>query len=413
MPKRTIPLARLTVGMYIVGVDLSWFQTPFLRHKFMIRDEKEIAAFRKAGISEVVVDTSMGLDPDAVKTASAQKVTDHSAQAVVPATETVPNENVERPSARALAAHFSEARQQRQEWINRTNALFERTRATDIVELTEVQQIVDGVLDSILERQAACLAVLGLRQPDPTLQEHGLTVCTLSLVLGKVLGLAEPMMHQLGMGALLHDIGLSKLPRNIIKRPKAMSPAQQALYRTHMEQGTMILEKSGLKEPVVLSIAKGHHESEKLDQGSTATVELTDVVRLVNVIDHYDELITGQTGLTPMSSNQALTQLYQRFRAHPDWLVMVSSLIRIIGVYPLYSLVSLTSGEIGVVGAITPGKAHLPYLYICRDEQKRSCVPPTPVDLVQEPEGGRRIQDVQDPAVVEVDIEQVLKQVAA
>ena len=413
MPKRTIPLARLTVGMYIVGVDRSWFQTPFLRHKFMIRDEKEIAALRKAGISEVVVDSSMGLDPEAVKTAPVQSAADQPPQTTIPATETGPDENAQRPSARALATHFSEAKQQRLEWMDRTNALFERTRATDTLELKEVRQIVDGVLDSILERQAACLAVLGLRQPDPTLHEHGLTVCTLSLVLGKALGLDDAMMRQLGMGALLHDIGLSKLPRNIIKRPKIMAPAQQALYQTHAKQGAVILEKSGSKEPVVLSIASGHHESEKWEQCSAGSSDWADVVRLVNVIDHYDELITGQTGLTPMSSNQALTQLYQRFRAHPDWLVMVSSLIRIIGVYPLYSLVSLNSGEVGVVGAITPGKAHLPYLYICRDERKRPCVPPRPVDLVEEPEGGRRIQDVQDPSVAGVDVEQVLKQVAA
>lgn len=407
--------------MYLTGIDRSWLYTPFLRHRFLIKEEKEIIALLKAGVAEVIIDTDLGLDPDT-------PTPDQNAQErepPAPAHQTSPavephiqqSKPASPPAVRLspahLAGHFSAAKQQRLDWMNRTNALFEKTRATDVVEVGEVRQIVENIMESLLERQAACLAVLGSRQPDATLQEHGLNVCTLSLVLGKALDLPETHLRQLGMGALLHDIGLTKLPQNIIKRPRAMAPAQQALYRTHSDLGVGLLQTSGATEPDVVSIVKGHHQFDNAPQASSTTAGGTDLVKLVSVIDQYDELITGQTGLTPMSSNQALTQLYQHFRAHPDWLPLVSSLIRVIGVYPLYSIVSLSSGEIGVVGAITPGKAHLPYLYICRDQHKRPCVPPTPVDMIQEPEGGRRIKEVQDPVQVGIDVELILKQVAA
>jgi hypothetical protein len=134
---------------------------------------------------------------------------------------------------------------------------------------------------------------------------------------------------------------------------------------------------------------------------------------LVGIIDQYDELVTGQTGLTPMSSNQALTQLYQRYRADEALSQVVSHLIRAIGVYPLYSVVSLSSGELAVVGAITPGKAHLPLLYVCRDESGKTCFPPVPLNLIHEPEGGRTIRDVRNADREGLDVEAVLRQVAA
>ena len=62
MAQRTIPLARLIIGMYLIGVDRSWLQTPFLRHKFKIKDQMEIEALRHAGVAEVTIDIEQGLD---------------------------------------------------------------------------------------------------------------------------------------------------------------------------------------------------------------------------------------------------------------------------------------------------------------------------------------------------------------
>jgi Domain of unknown function (DUF3391)/HD domain len=413
--QRTIPLTRLTVGMYLIGVDRSWLQTPFLRHKFKIKDQSEIEALRRAGITEVTIDTGLGLD-----------VVDHESSPVELA-ETIriePPALVDaiaplaatplRPSAMILAENFSKARQRRAEWVKRLDNLYEQTRRTGLVEYDVACQLTDEIIGDILDRQAACYAVLGLRQPDPTIHEHGLSVCTLSLILGQALNFPRERLQQLGVGGLLHDIGLTRLPRNIVKRPKTMPPAQQALYESHTTQGGAILEKSGSSDQAVLAIVNGHHNLiAQVGQTGATLAAHQESIRLVGVIDQYDELVTGQTGFTPMSSNQALSQLYQRYRTNEELSNGVSYLIRALGVYPLYSVVALSSGELAVVGAITPGKAHLPLLYICRDQSGRPCSPPVPLDLVREPEGGRTICDVRDAHRDGLDVEGVLRQVTA
>ena len=132
MTQRTIPLTRLTVGMYLIGVDRSWLQTPFFRHKFRIKDQSEIEALRRAGITEVTIDTGLGLD-----------VVDHESSPV----ELVETIRIEPPaladfiaplaatpslpSAMILADDFSKARQRRAEWVKRLDSLYEQTRRTD------------------------------------------------------------------------------------------------------------------------------------------------------------------------------------------------------------------------------------------------------------------------------------------
>ncbi|TKB73311.1 MAG: DUF3391 domain-containing protein [Nitrospira sp.] len=415
MAQRTIPLTRLIVGMYLIGVDRSWLQTPFLRHKFKIKVQSEIEALRRAGITEVTIDTEQGLDVvdlEPSRSALVETVLVESPSPFHPAASSGAPSLL--PSAVMLAENLSKAKQRRGEFVNRLNDLFEQTRQTRLVQYDAACQFTDEVIGDILDAQAACYAVLGLRQPDPTLHEHGLTVCTLSVMLGQALKYSRKQLQQLGTGGLLHDIGLTCLPRNIVKRSSTMSPAQQALYESHTTQGGTILEKSGSCDQAVLAIVRGHHnltmQTEQTGEMSAAHHEAT---RLIGIIDQYDELVTGQTGLTPMSSNQALTQLYQRHRADEALSRVVSYLIRAIGVYPLYSVVALSSGELAVVGAIAPGKAHLPLLYICRDQSGKTCFPPVPLDLVHEPEGGRTIRDVRSAVREGLDVEAVLRQVAA
>ena len=415
MAQRTIPLTRLVVGMYLIGVNRSWLQTPFLRHKFKIKDQSEIEALRRAGITEVTIDTEQGLDVVDHEPSRSTLVETVLVESPTPIQPIAPFAATSSLSpAMMLAENFSKARQRRAEWVNRLNSLFEQTRMTGLVDYDAASQLIDETIGDILDRQAACYAVLGLRQPDPTIHEHGLTVSTLSVILGQALNYPRERLQQLGIGGLLHDIGLTRLPRNIVKRPKTMPPAQQALYESHTTQGGAILEKSGSSDQAVLAIVKGHHNlAAQIEQTGEISAAHQESARLIGIIDQYDELVTGQTGLTPMSSNQALTQLYQRYRADEALSQVVSYLIRAIGVYPLYSVVALSSGELAVVGAITPGKAHLPLLYICRNQSGETCFPPISLDLVHEPEGGRTIRDVRNADREGLDVEAVLRQVAA
>ena len=62
MAKKPIPIASVKVGMYLCGIDRSWMDTPFLRHRFLIRSSSDLTELRQCGIQEITIDTDRGLD---------------------------------------------------------------------------------------------------------------------------------------------------------------------------------------------------------------------------------------------------------------------------------------------------------------------------------------------------------------
>lgn len=62
MAKKRLPIASVKVGMYLCGIDRSWMDTPFLRHRFLIRSPSDLTELRQCGIKEITIDTDRGLD---------------------------------------------------------------------------------------------------------------------------------------------------------------------------------------------------------------------------------------------------------------------------------------------------------------------------------------------------------------
>ena len=60
--RKRISLEQLRVGMYVAGIDCSWFRTPFLKHRFLISTEEQIERLRRSNARAVEIDPSKGLD---------------------------------------------------------------------------------------------------------------------------------------------------------------------------------------------------------------------------------------------------------------------------------------------------------------------------------------------------------------
>ncbi|KJR41357.1 metal dependent phosphohydrolase [Candidatus Magnetoovum chiemensis] len=65
--RKKIQINELNIGMYVDGIDKSWFNTPFLRHQFLVKDEKQIQKLKASGITKVYIDTEKS-SADSLKT---------------------------------------------------------------------------------------------------------------------------------------------------------------------------------------------------------------------------------------------------------------------------------------------------------------------------------------------------------
>jgi HD-GYP domain-containing protein (c-di-GMP phosphodiesterase class II) len=233
--KKRIAIQDLRPGMYIAGMDQSWFQTPFLRHKWLVKREDEITLLRSYGIQDVFIDTEKGCNvieaPHIQETVNPQDVSSDDTPSP-PGLNLGPNpEDIE--SARALRA----------EAISTLDLFFSQIEAPSPQHLMEVRGVVSTLLDGLLEHQAAMVSLIQMRRFDASLATHGVDTAVLSMAVGQENACAPSHLKLLGLAALVHDIGQLRLPLNLLRKVQPYSPQDHRLIQVHCDMGEAMLNQ--------------------------------------------------------------------------------------------------------------------------------------------------------------------------
>ena len=348
--RKRVSVAQLKPGVYVVDLDRSWFQTRFYFHRRLIKDAKDIEALKKHGIREVVIDTARGADvaaplahplPETVAAVPSEE-----APAAEPETRPVsPAEIALRPLTQELEA----ARTIHAEAMAEAQKIFDGVASGSPVNSPAAQKVVTDLLGSITRSPEANLLLTQMRRFQNDLFTHAVNVCVLCLVIGTL----EEFKNEiavLGLGALLHDVGKTRLPRNLIRRRELYSESERKLLEQHPKIGAALLETSENIPNLTHRIVVEHHE--RIDglgyPFGTEGSQISPLSQIVAITDAYDEMLTGRK-LAPLQPLEVLRQLYMQGNAGAFDRSLVERIIRCLGVYPAGSLVELNTGERGIV----------------------------------------------------------------
>jgi putative nucleotidyltransferase with HDIG domain len=457
----TITIDQLKPGMFIVGMDQPWFRTPFLFHKRLIRNTSDIDQLRQCGIREVRIDPSQGLDVEpapsgdispasntqdtaaapqpypAGKTASTEQAPQGHACEEVRATQPQspgtqkdtpplnkreatatpqPNHSVQQPSpvppvTQENAPRTSNAREQTaaaqetyREAACTMERMFEELEAGVVPRPATLRTVVGNVLSRVLEDGASMLSLLSLQQMkrfDRTLASHALDVCTLSLIVAQDYGVAEGDLEALGAGALLHDIGYVRLPRNLYRRSHDLTEQERTLMQQHPALGLAILQDAQEDRDEVVRIVAGHHEC---SDGSGFPHKLTGnslsvLAQLVGLVDAYDGMVSRRGGRPAMLPHDAIRQLFRLGDTGQYAKDLIRAMIGSLGVYPIGSLVLLNTAERAVVVGMSHRQRLKPVVKVITGPHGESYPTPIRIDLGAQTAGNseRTIKKALDP----------------
>jgi putative nucleotidyltransferase with HDIG domain len=189
---------------------------------------------------------------------------------------------------------------------------------------------------------------------------HAISVMTLALLLAKRLGEPEDVLHTIGAGALLHDVGMGRLDHSLVRNP-ARNRFEEVTFQSHCALGHAELRAIGqIVPPRVLDVVLRHHEREdgKGYPAGLAGDAIPKSARIVALADRFDELTNPPDAARAMSPFEALASMWTRERAGFNE-VLLQHFIRAMGIYPPGTLVQLSDGRIGVVIAAAPETARL------------------------------------------------------
>jgi HD-GYP domain-containing protein (c-di-GMP phosphodiesterase class II) len=279
-------------------------------------------------------------------------------------------------------------------------------RATSV---KKVKRAVQMIVDQVLNNETSLMGLTTIRDYDEYTFQHSVNVCIFAVALGKKLGLSKLQLYDLGMAALMHDIGKARIPVEILNKTSGLDDREWRVMQAHPWFGALTLfSLRGYDEIPYRSILVAHEHHMKTDlTGYPKAVrprELGIFSRIVAVADGFDAATTRRSYQTiPIEPDEVLREMWENPRRGYDP-VLVKALINLIGVYPVGTCVILDTLDIAIVAAPNPEGVHLnrPIVRIAIDSDGAVLPPPGPqVDLAeQDPAGGfrRSIVKVTNPA---------------
>jgi putative nucleotidyltransferase with HDIG domain len=366
----------LQKGMYVSELDRPWLETPFLFQGFRITNNDELEQIARL-CDFVFVDSEKSTVPIPVPTIGAnqgaRRAKEQDTSRFVKPAEPYQSEfDDELPVARDIH-HLA---------LETTSSLFNDARIGRNLKVEETRRVVTRIVDSVLRNPDALVLLACLGNKQDSLATHAMTVCTLSLCFGRYLGFDKTTLMELGMGALFHDIGKTKLPDNLLSNSDDLSDEDRSLLQSHTQIGTMIMKKlDGLSETVI-AIARDHHERADGSgyPGQRVNAELCISTRIVSLVDTYDSITSGLNGREKIGLDTALKHIYS-WRERLFDPLLVEKFIQCIGIYPIGSTVELRSGHVGIVISSQPDARLFPRVMLVLDAKGEPVDRPTMMNL--------------------------------
>ena len=248
-----------------------------------------------------------------------------------------------------------------------TQQAFEDTAAGKPIDAVTVRDLVQLLIYKVARSNAALGQILAVKQYENLTYCHSVNVAMLSLLLGKQVGLDEPATAALVEAALLHDIGKTRIPLEIVKKPGALDKRERKLIEAHTTFGAEILMQTQGLRPLTPIVALEHHRGLK----GTGYPDLGDAVphpmsQIVSVADIY-EAITGARSYQDPTPPEHACLILARLAGDKLNTGLVKAFVNAITFFPLGSLVRTSRDELGVVVRTNRGDPLHPVLTLVAD----------------------------------------------
>ncbi len=391
MAATPIAVEELRVGMYI-QLDGGWLSHPFPLSSFRIAGPEQIRTLRGLGLGlgrvrwvpeKSVLAPASAETPDGVAPNAADADADADADAAAGTAAADRPAGVASEAAQPPAAALSSAERaalSRADWLaaqresarvcerqygeasNAWRGAMEALAARPQEACSTSRLLAQAMLDKMLAAEDVGIRLVS-GGGDRT-AAHALNVTVISLLIGRALGLDGDELADLGVGALMHDVGKQDVAERYRHGEDSFNSSEMAAYRDHVVKGMVQGRRMGLA-PGAMAVLAQHHEHA---DGSGFPTQIGGDrmamgARIVAIVDRYDQLCNPGSSAPAMTPHQAVAMLFAQGRQCYDSTVL-NTFIRLMGVYPAGSLVQLTDDRYAMVVGVNSSRPLKPRVLV-------------------------------------------------
>ena len=269
------------------------------------------------------------------------------------------------------------------------------------VNLKKIKRVVQGIVDQILIEETSLLGLTTIRDYDEYTFTHSVNVCIFSVALGRRLGLGKRQLYDLGLAALFHDVGKSRVPVDVLNKVEQLTDNDWRYIAAHPWMGLLTLfQLRGQQElPYrAMTVAYEHHMKCDLT-GYPKNVRprtISIFSKVVAVADGFDAATSRRSYQTdPLSPAAVLAGMRDNPRRGFDS-VVVKAFINLLGIYPVGTLVVLDTFELAIVHSANPNPEAVsrPIVRVVSDERGNIAYPGRNVDLTEQDADGAYLRTI-------------------
>jgi HD-GYP domain-containing protein (c-di-GMP phosphodiesterase class II) len=306
---------------------------------------------------------------------------------------------VEAPGAAGLALPGEEeqraaAKRTYERSVAVSRELFQGTRLGRSANVTDVRHAVEDIVDAVLNHEASLGGLSTLKDYDDYSFTHSVNVCIFCVAIGRRLGLTKTQLYDLGLAALVHDIGMSRIPHEILTKGASLTEDERASMEAHTWLGALTafrLRDFGEIPYQAMIVAYEHHM--KPDGTGYPRPkrprEPSIFSKIIAVAAAFDAATNTRSYSAASPPDEVLRELWEdRSLGHDP--VVVKALINLLGIYPVGTLVILDTYELGLVHSANSDAAfvHRPIVRLLCDANGLWLSPAPLVDLAEtDPDG--------------------------
>ena len=281
-----------------------------------------------------------------------------------------------------------------------TKDLLEGSRIGQSPRLKNMRQAVRGIVDQVLNNEVASVGLTTLNDFDRYSFAHTVNVCIFSVAIGRRLGLNKNRLFDLGMAALLHDVGKSRLPLDLVMKEGVLTEEEFESIKSHTWLGALHAYRfRDYGEIPYRGMITAYEHHMTMDLSGYPKVlrsrRLSVFSKIVGLAAAFDAATSTRGYSTAKSPDVALREL----REDPDRSydpVLVKALINLLGIYPVGTCVILDTHELAIVHAANSDAAlvHRPIIRLICDAEGVWLDEPPLVDLADAAPDGSFVRSI-------------------
>ncbi len=276
----------------------------------------------------------------------------------------------------------------RQEAIGAAREVINHFHVGKGINLDSVKKIVSEWINELGEKPENMVHILDIRRKEEYMFSHAVNTCILSIMTGIAMGYNDKQLDELGLAAMLHDVGKIKFSKNVARQfSNKLTKQEKDEYRRHPFYSLEILRENYKVSSNVLNACFQHHERWNGSGYPMGLVgdAISEYAQIISIADVYERLIAGMPHRLPTPVYYATAILHKAAGEYFNPAI-IKKFTQNVAIYPIGKTVRLNNQQIGVILGVDINNKAVPIVRITSDKDGAENNRVVELDLQKNPE---------------------------